>query len=162
MGQTLSQQDENISPSQRGPLLHRQHQLQQGNLSSAAQRVAQPTVNDKLYLQSALPYSNSNQFSRGGLENDQPDMPPGPAVNREQMPLFYWFGMAAWNKTRGTARVDLMRPRWSGSTPSTCTIAVQYTPSNTCTIGPLHEHTLFLSEHAKHGLKRLTAADFQI
>ena len=96
----------------RGPLLQRQHAVQQDNLSSAAQRVAQPTASDRFHLQSSLPYGN-NQFSRGGLagEHDAPTMPMSPDNSGEQLPLFYWWGLAAWNKTRGTARVDLMRPR---------------------------------------------------
>ena len=97
----------------RGPLLQRQHAVQQDNLSSAAQRVAQPTVSDRFQLQSSLPYGN-NQFSRAGLagEHDGSTMPMSPNASGEQLPLFYWWGLAAWNMTRGTARVDLMRPRW--------------------------------------------------
>lgn len=118
MGQAQSM-DERGRPMQqqgdRGPLLQRQHAVQQGNLSSAAQRVAQPTTSDKFYLQTSLPFTGNNQFSRGGLADEQPGntgLPLSPQLERgEQMPLFYWWGLAAWNKTRGTARVDLMRPR---------------------------------------------------
>lgn len=111
------------------PLLQRQHAIQQGNLASAAQRVAQPTASDKFYLQSSLPFTGSNQqFSRGGLAGGQPDQsvaagngytqaPLNQGVEGEKMPLFYWWGLAAWNKTRGTARVDLMRPRHGPSAP---------------------------------------------
>ena len=97
----------------RGPLLQRQHAVQQDNLSSAAQRVAQPTSSDRFQLQTSLPYGN-NQFSRPGFVGDQHDANPlhmSPDASGEKMPLFYWWALAAWNKTRGSARVDLMRPR---------------------------------------------------
>ena len=96
----------------KGPLLHRQHAIQQGNLSSAAQRMAQPTASEGFQLQSSLPYGNK-QYSRAGFagEQDGTTMPMGPDEGGEKLPLFYWWGLAAWNKTRGTARVDLMRPR---------------------------------------------------
>ena len=118
-----------LQQNDRMPLLQRQHAIQQGNLASAAQRVAQPTASDKFYLQSSLPFTGSNQqFSRGGLAGGQPDQsvasgngysqpPLSPGVEGEKMPLFYWWGLAAWNKTRGTARVDLMRPRHGPSAP---------------------------------------------
>ena len=98
----------------RGPLLQRQHTVQQENLASAAQRVAQPTASDKFYLQSSLPYTSNNQFPRGGLAGEQPHAPSVPMsteASGEQLPLFYWWGLAAWNQTRGIARVDLLRPR---------------------------------------------------
>ena len=97
----------------KGPLLHRQHAVQQGNLSSAAQRMAQPTASEGYHLQSSLPYGN-NQFSRAGFagEHDGVTTSMAPDESGEKLPLFYWWGLAAWNKTRGTARVDLMRPRW--------------------------------------------------
>ena len=97
----------------RGPLLQRQHAVQQGNLSSAAQRMAQPTANEGFQLQSSLPYGN-NPYSRAGFagEHNGIAMPMVPDESGEKLPLFYWWGLAAWNKTRGTARVDLMRPRW--------------------------------------------------
>ena len=132
MGQGPSTEDRGrpaFQQNDRMPLLQRQHAIQQGNLASAAQRVAQPTASDKFYLQSSLPFTGSNQqFSRGGLAGGQPDQsvaagngysqaPFSPEVEGEKMPLFYWWGLAAWNKTRGTARVDLMRPRHGPSGP---------------------------------------------
>ena len=126
MGQGASTEDgvrPALQQNDRVPLLQRQHAIQQGNLASAAQRVAQPTVSDKFYLQSSLPFTAQNQqFSRGGLAGGQPDQsqaagtsysqaPLSPEIEGERMPLFYWWGLAAWNKTRGTARVDLKRPR---------------------------------------------------
>ena len=132
MGQGPSAEDRGrpaLQQNDRMPLLQRQHAIQQGNLASAAQRVAQPTASDKFYLQSSLPFTGSNQqFSRGGLAGGQPDQYPAagngysqaslsPGMDGEKMPLFYWWGLAAWNKTRGTARVDLMRPRHGPSAP---------------------------------------------
>ena len=38
-------------------------------------------------------------------------MPDSGEVAEERMPLGYWLAAHAWGKTRGTARVDLMRPR---------------------------------------------------
>ncbi|CAL5219937.1 g1869 [Coccomyxa viridis] len=102
----------------RGPLLQRQHAVQQGNLSSAAQRMAQPTANEGFQLQSSLPYGN-NPYSRAGFagEHNGIAMPMVPDESGEKLPLFYWWGLAAWNKTRGTARVDLMRPRFPDLAP---------------------------------------------
>ena len=132
MGQGPSTEDGGrpvLQQNDRMPLLQRQHAIQQGNLASAAQRVAQPTASDKFYLQSSLPFTGPNQqFSRGGLAGDQPDQsvaagngysqaPLSQVAEGERMPLFYWWGLAAWNKTRGTARVDLMRPRHGPSAP---------------------------------------------
>ena len=47
-----------------------------------------------------------------GDPHDAPTLHMSPDDSGERLPLFYWWALAAWNKTRGSARVDLMRPRY--------------------------------------------------
>ncbi|CAL8467963.1 g7501 [Coccomyxa elongata] len=72
-------------------------------------------------LQNALPLTSpsSSQYNHGALTGAQtsPGVVQPSAVQGERLPLFYWFGKAAWDQTHGTARVDLMRPRFPDLQP---------------------------------------------